>query len=401
MTKLRASDLISPGPTPGKFRQAKNYYLQQYPIETVHHGLIWSFLLLVVSPLLGTFMLLKTTAFVVLQPFFLFNFGGTRAKVEVGKNSKFELAVCITGCDSGFGKLLASKLSSRGFVVFAGCLTEGGMKSVKNDGPSIIPLKMDVTKDEDVTKAAESISAWLKSDDASPEHPRAFHALINNAGVARIGLIDWLDFNEFKFSMDVNFFGMVRTCKALFPILKSQSCSGKYTNARIINVTSSAGLISGIGGLAAYHASKFAAEAFSTSLRTELKKFNVPVCAVNPTFHRTPLLDNAQDGGLGGSIDIWNRLSPEIQKEYGEDFFKFHYQTIVDNPNSNLWDPDMVIEKIMSCVELCNPPVQNPVGTDCIKIFLIRHLPVTVQDFCIKQIELNGRKHEPKPAMLL
>ena len=42
-----------------------------------------------------------------------------------------DLGVVISGCDTGFGNMLANALSAEGYRVFAGCLTPGGVESFK------------------------------------------------------------------------------------------------------------------------------------------------------------------------------------------------------------------------------------------------------------------------------
>eukprot|EP00591_Stephanopyxis_turris_P003758 CAMPEP_0195526588 /NCGR_PEP_ID=MMETSP0794_2-20130614/27744_1 /TAXON_ID=515487 /ORGANISM="Stephanopyxis turris, Strain CCMP 815" /LENGTH=303 /DNA_ID=CAMNT_0040657315 /DNA_START=285 /DNA_END=1193 /DNA_ORIENTATION=+ len=297
--------------------------------------------------------------------------GQTLSAKEEKVNSKKELAVCITGCDSGFGRDLSFALSERGFTVFAGCLTEDGLLQYQ-DVPSIFPLKMDVTKENDTTKSFDVISKWLS--DPSAKLQRFLHALINNAGLGTAGLIDWIEISDFQRDMEVNYFGMVRVIKTFLPILKAQACAAIHVNARIINVVSMAGLISN-SGVSAYHASKHAAEAFSTSLRLELKSFNLAVVTVNPSFHKTPLVDH--DTLSRKFKQLWDSIGQDLQCQYGKEYYDHFCNTIVENTTCLLWDANVVIDKLISCVELVIPPPQVVVGTDA-KFFLLglRHLPV-------------------------
>lgn len=117
--------------------------------------------------------------------------------------------------------------------------------------------------------------------------------------------------SAFQQDMDVNYYGMIRTCKAFMPILKAQAHD--YKRARVVNVVSMAGLV--VGGFAApYHGSKFAAEAFSSCLRSELKHFGVKVVTVNPSFHKTPLFT----GMLPNVTKMWEQLPASKREEYGE-----------------------------------------------------------------------------------
>ena len=75
--------------------------------------MFWGSFFIVICPIVGFILVL-----VVLPWRLLFQ---NRAKV-VPISEKRELAVCITGCDSGFGKDVALALAKKGYTVFAGCL---------------------------------------------------------------------------------------------------------------------------------------------------------------------------------------------------------------------------------------------------------------------------------------
>lgn len=73
-------------------------------------------------------------------------------------------AVLITGCDSGFGHHLARRLDAQGFVVFAGCLFpngDGAQTLHRESSSNMNILKLDVTKDEDVTQARTVVQSNL------------------------------------------------------------------------------------------------------------------------------------------------------------------------------------------------------------------------------------------------
>lgn len=65
-------------------------------------------------------------------------------------------AVLITGCDTGFGNLLARKLDNDNFKVYACCLFPNGegAKQLKADCSALLHIvKLDVTSDADVDEA--------------------------------------------------------------------------------------------------------------------------------------------------------------------------------------------------------------------------------------------------------
>ena len=70
--------------------------------------------------------------------------------------------VFITGCDSGFGNLLAKKLDSLGMNVIAGCLTEKGEADlVKMSSNNLKAVFIDVTSESSVATAADSVKKLL------------------------------------------------------------------------------------------------------------------------------------------------------------------------------------------------------------------------------------------------
>lgn len=67
--------------------------------------------------------------------------------------------VFITGCDSGFGNLLAKQLVDRGMRVLAACFTEEGAQKLQQDTSYRLQTTLlDVTKSESIQKAAQ----WVR-----------------------------------------------------------------------------------------------------------------------------------------------------------------------------------------------------------------------------------------------
>ena len=67
--------------------------------------------------------------------------------------------VFITGCDSGFGNLLARQLDRRGMRVLAACLTEEGAEQLRSKtSDRLETVILDVTKTESVVAATQ----WVK-----------------------------------------------------------------------------------------------------------------------------------------------------------------------------------------------------------------------------------------------
>ena len=67
--------------------------------------------------------------------------------------------VLVTGCDSGFGNLIAYELNALNCIVFASCLTKEAVKKFEED-PLFkgVAIQMDVTKDQDVQNCKDIIA---------------------------------------------------------------------------------------------------------------------------------------------------------------------------------------------------------------------------------------------------
>ena len=198
--------------------------------------------------------------------------------------------VVVSGCDSGFGADVSAKLAAEGFTVFAGCLTKEGIARCSATA-GIVAIELDVTNEQAVNALVRRVSEWLDADTS-----RALHAVVNNAGIGLSSVVDWMPLESYKKTMDVNFFGHVCVTKAFLPRLYSAGVTARRSGTappRVVNITSIAGIL-GAPGLSAYCASKYALEAFSDALRRESSVFGLSVAIIEPSFLKTPILDDAE-----------------------------------------------------------------------------------------------------------
>ncbi|GAB4014310.1 oxidoreductase [Spirosoma koreense] len=129
----------------------------------------------------------------------------------------------------------------------------------------IKPVALDLTKDETITACVEQILNQAGRIDI----------LVNNAGFGSEGAIEDLPIQDARYQMEVNVFGAMRLTQLVLPNMR-QNRSGK-----IVNISSVGGKIAlPLGGW--YHASKFALEALSDSIRMEVKPFGIDVIVIEP-----------------------------------------------------------------------------------------------------------------------
>ncbi|XP_073710883.1 dehydrogenase/reductase SDR family member 9 [Misgurnus anguillicaudatus] len=245
------------------------------------------------------------------------------------KSDKF---VYITGCDSGFGNLLARHLDKKGFRVIAGCYSEKGedeLKKICTD--KLTTLHLDVTDNDNVKKVADAIKTLVGQ--------RGLWAVVNNAGVSVPSApYDWLGIEDFKHMLDVNLYGVIAVTLSVLPLIKK-------AKGRVVNVASVFGRISPIGG--AYCISKYGVEAFNDSLRRLLclAPFGVNVLCIEPGFFRTTVTDSCL---IKTHLEkLWERLPQDIKDEYGSDYLdkvSFNPTVRVDNElHSAMCPPDLTV----------------------------------------------------------
>jgi NAD(P)-dependent dehydrogenase (short-subunit alcohol dehydrogenase family) len=184
--------------------------------------------------------------------------------------------VVITGCDSGFGLMTTEKLLKQKYYVVPLCLTEKGVAELEeycksNGFTRCLPLRCDVTKEEDVKRVYGRVEELLKE-----KKGLKMWALVNNAGIAPGGFLDWTSMATFRRTMEVNYFAVVLMTKTFLELLKRS----KYS--RIINISSTAGSHNGFAHGCPYASSKHAVEGLAKSLRQELFPWNIFVCNINP-----------------------------------------------------------------------------------------------------------------------
>ncbi|NXS36749.1 RDH16 dehydrogenase, partial [Pomatostomus ruficeps] len=221
-----------------------------------------------------------------------------------------EKHVLITGCDSGFGNLLARQLDARGLRVLAACLTDTGAAQLRAATSNRLQtVLLDVTS----SKSIADVTAWVRERVGD----QGLWGLVNNAGIAAPSAPnEWLTKEDFVKVLDVNLVGLVEVTLSLLPLIRR-------ARGRVVNVASVMGRVSGFGG--GYCISKFGVEAFSDSLRRELRPFGVRVSIIEPGGFRTGIIDPAPL--TKDFVRFWERLPAEVQAAYGRHYLDKYVQS--------------------------------------------------------------------------
>jgi NAD(P)-dependent dehydrogenase (short-subunit alcohol dehydrogenase family) len=178
----------------------------------------------------------------------------------------------VTGANRGIGTAFVSGLLAAGARrVYAAARDPQTLAALAHSDARVIPIALDITDDTSVQAAAARL--------------RDVDLVVNNAGVllgAR--LIADTDLAAARQEMEVNYFGLLRMCRAFAPILAANG------GGALINVLSIlARMASPAGG--GYSASKAAALSLTQAVRAELLPQGTRVIGVLPGFVDTAMAE--------------------------------------------------------------------------------------------------------------
>ncbi len=177
------------------------------------------------------------------------------------------LVVLVTGASSGIGKAIAQAMLAKGYTVYATARQQDALA----DLPDVHPLVLDVTQEKSMVQVVQAIASEQQTIDV----------LINNAGFALNGPVEELSLDDIRNEFETNVFGLVRMTQLVLPLMRTKHCG------HIINIGSIGGTFTAPGA-GAYHASKYAVEAFTDALRYEVREFGIQVSLIQPTGVHTP-----------------------------------------------------------------------------------------------------------------
>ena len=202
----------------------------------------------------------------------------------------------LTGAAGGLGELAAKALAARGWRVFALDTNQRKLDAL-GEVPGILPIRTDITRDEDIQAAVHTVL----------QHTDALQAVVNFAGISGFfSLVEGESMPAFERMMQVNMLGMARINRAFIDLVER----GK---GRIVNCSSSAGWTTVQPFNGAYAASKRAVEAYSDGLRRELMFVGIPVIKIQPGPFRTGMV-NGLDADFQRTLEGTTRFGPVLTR---------------------------------------------------------------------------------------
>ncbi|MDQ5822880.1 MAG: SDR family oxidoreductase [Chloroflexota bacterium] len=272
-------------------------------------------------------------------------------------------AVVVTGASSGIGRACALRLDKEGFRVFAGVRREEDAAALgRAASDRLSTIFLDVTDETSIASAVETVARAVGE--------AGLVALVNNAGILVPGPLEFLSVSDIRRQFEVNVFGQLAVTRAFLPLLRRG-------RGRIINMGSVGGKIA-MPFIAPYNASKFAMEAFTDSLRMELRTWNIPVTIIEPSFIATPLWSKSR----ARADDTLKDLPPQANNLYG---------TLVDrarkgytNLGKSAVPAEDVARAIVHVIRVRRPKARYPVGRGAwLQTALFVHVPDRLKDFLI------------------
>jgi len=239
----------------------------------------------------------------------------------------------VTGGSSGIGEQTALQLRDAGFTTYAVARRVERMEGLEAAG--VTTFAMDVTDDASMVAGIERVIAEQGRIDV----------LVNNAGYGSYGSVEDVSIDEARRQFEVNVFGLARLTQLVTPHMRAQK------SGRIINVGSIGGKFYEPLG-AWYHATKFAVEGFSDSLRVELAPHGIRVVIIEPG----PILTEWNTISRDSLVEVSRGTAYEDQAEKVRARMEK-----ADQPKTSS-EPDVVARKIVKAATAGRPKARYPVG---------------------------------------
>lgn len=248
------------------------------------------------------------------------------------KTNSMGKVVLITGASSGIGRATARQLKAAGNIVYGASRRLDKMSDLQEEGINIIQI--DVTDEDSMVQGVNQIL----------DKEGRIDVLINNAGFGSHGSLEEVPMTEAKYQMEVNVFGAARLIQLVLPSMIW------HRYGKIVNISSVGGKIALALGTW-YHASKFALEGLSDSLRNEVKQFGVDVIVIEPGGIKTEWAGIAAD----------NLLKVSGQGRYKQMAEKFAHG-LRNEINSSSAEPSVIAALIEEAITAAQPETRYTGG---------------------------------------
>jgi NAD(P)-dependent dehydrogenase (short-subunit alcohol dehydrogenase family) len=249
----------------------------------------------------------------------------------------------ITGTSSGFGRQIAQAALARGDRVVATARRPETLAGLVAAAPERVhPVALDVTRADQIDAAVH----------AALERFGGIDVLVNNAGHGSVGAVEEIDMADLRALMDTMFFGPVALTQAVLPHMRERR------SGVIVQMSSMGGQLSP-PGFGAYCSAKFALEALSESLATEVEPYGIRVLIVEPGAFRTEFgggrMHRSRDSGLYAETAGKNRAY------------------IDGSDGTQPGDPRKAAAAIVAALDAPDAPLRLALGDDAVDAIRAKH----------------------------
>lgn len=277
--------------------------------------------------------------------------------------------ILISGASTGIGLCCAEMLAQQGYRVFAGYRSEADAEQLRALHLLIVPVALDVTSQASIDAAKQFVESTVGE--------QGLAGLVNNAGIAVGGPLEFLPIDSLRYQLEVNVTGVVALTQAMIPLLRQ-------AKGRIVNMGSIAGL-SALPFVGPYSASKHALEAITDALRVELRPWGVQVAIIEPGVIATPIWDKS----LKAASDLEPKFPPKMLDLYGRVLEILREET--QKAAQRGIPPEYVAKAVLHAIRSPRPRTRYVVGWDARLRLLFNHLPDRWQDWIIvKKVGFPG-----------
>ncbi len=279
--------------------------------------------------------------------------------------------VLITGASTGIGYATCKTLLDNGYSVFGSVRKqEDADKLSKELSGAFFPLIFDVSNQEQINQAKAIVEDKLQGSGLT--------ALVNNAGMAVSGPLQFIPIEEVEKQLEVNVLGVLRVTQSFLPLLGGiENCP--FPAGKIINISSVSGMFTN-PFMGPYCMSKYALESMTDAFRRELSIYGIDVVGIQPGPIQTPIWEKAKEEGLRSDYShtpYRNLLSIRDK--------------IIEQNQSIALPVEKVSNKVLHLIETNRPPTKNVILKSKFLFKVLRLLPDRTLDKLMTKSLMKGK----------
>jgi short-subunit dehydrogenase len=271
-------------------------------------------------------------------------------------------AVLVTGASTGIGNAVSLLLAQNGYTVYSGVRKERDREQLATAHERIRPVILDVTVPADIARSMLTIR----------ESGDTLVGLVNNAGIAVAGPLEYLPLETLRHQFEVNTFAPIAVAQAALPQLRE-------SRGRIVTIGSIAGRMSA-PFVGPYSASKAALASLMDSLRQELARFGVAVSLLEFASVKTPIWEK----GRSRKDELAASMPQQAQEHYGDVTDLLVQQTLREEREG--MEPQAIAHVVLAALRAPKPRERYLIGTKARIQSVVAILPPSTRDKLVKRV---------------